>query len=74
MGMMLDPVWILVSLVVSGAGFVVFSYGRKQQRWPHMIGGGLIVVLPYFVTGPIAMVLVSLAIGAAIWAMTRLDW
>ena len=31
--MSFDPTWLFLSLFPSGAGFVLFVYGRKQQRW-----------------------------------------
>ena len=31
--MALDPMWLFLSLIPGGVGFVLFVYGKKQQRW-----------------------------------------
>jgi hypothetical protein len=56
-----DTSWLFLSLLPSGVGFVLFVYGKKQQRWAHAIAGLALMVYPYFAT-----TLTSLAIGAAI--------
>ena len=33
--MSLDPTWLFLSLIPSGIGFVLFMYGKKQERWLH---------------------------------------
>ena len=38
-----DPTWIFLSLIPGGIGFVLFVYGKKLQRWPHMIAGLLLM-------------------------------
>ena len=30
--MVLDPLWIFLSLIPGGVGFVLFVYGKKQGR------------------------------------------
>ena len=37
--MSLDPMWLLLSLIPSGAGFVLFVYGKKQERMPQLVAG-----------------------------------
>jgi hypothetical protein len=34
-------------MFVSLVGFVVFKYGRKQQRLPHTVIGLLVMLYPY---------------------------
>src|SRR6188472_3895863 len=46
----LAPGWLLLSLIPSGAGFVLFVYGKKQQRWPQLVAGLALMVYPYFAT------------------------
>lgn len=70
----LDPTFLLISLIPSGIGFVLFVYGRKQQRWPQIVGGILMMVYPYFVNGSAMLVIVGLAICAAVWAGLRMGW
>jgi hypothetical protein len=56
----LDAGSLIAGLVVSGVGFVFFSYGRKMSRAPHVIIGIVMMVFPYFIPS----VLVMLAVGA----------
>jgi len=70
----LDPTMLLVGLVASGAGLVLFTYGRKQQRLPQLAGGVALIVYPYAVSTVVALVVVGLLIGGAVWVATRLGW
>ena len=69
-----DPTWLLVSLIPGGIGFVLFVYGKKQQRWPHMLAGVLFTVYPYFTSGIISLVATGMAIGFVLWYAVRLGW
>ena len=44
----LDPTWLFLSLVPGGIGFVLFVYGKKQQRWTIVVFGVAFMVYPYF--------------------------
>lgn len=46
--MNLDATWLLLSLVPSGIGFVLFTYGKKQSRWPQLAAGIAFMIYPYF--------------------------
>ena len=70
----LDPNALLLGLAASGAGLVLFVYGRKQQRLPQLFGGVALMVYPYFVSTVVALVVVGVLIGAAVWMATRLGW
>ncbi|MBK5295613.1 MAG: hypothetical protein JJE40_00565 [Vicinamibacteria bacterium] len=72
--MTLDPTWLFVSLIPGGVGFVLFVYGRKQQRWPHMIAGLLFMVYPYFTPGLVSLVAVGAVVGLALWGAVRQGW
>lgn len=64
---MLEPAYLIVSLLVSSVGFVMFMYGRKQSR-PVQFGAGLVLLLiPYFVRDPLLLGLVSAAVCALVW-------
>lgn len=41
--------FMVVGFLVSGAGFVLLSYGRKMQRPPQLITGLVLLILPYVV-------------------------
>ena len=35
-----------MSLITGGIGFVLFVYGKKQQRWPQLAAGVAFMVYP----------------------------
>jgi hypothetical protein len=72
--MSLDPTLLFLSLFPSGIGFVLFVYGKKQGRWPHLATGLLLMVYPYFTPGILSMVVAGLAIGLVFWYALRLGW
>ena len=74
MGLTIDPTWLFVSLIPSGVGFVLFVYGKKQQRWPLLAGGLVLMVYPYFTTSVGALVGVGVLLGGAVWYAVRLGW
>ena len=61
---------LMLSLVPSGIGFVLFMYGKKQERWPDLAAGIALMVYPYFVNTVLQMVLGGALIGAA-WLWFR---
>ena len=72
--MSFDPTWLFLSLIPSGIGFVLFVYGKKQQRWPHMLAGIVFSVYPYFTPTILSMVLIGVALGVGLWAAVRAGW
>jgi hypothetical protein len=70
----LDPTWLFVSLIAGGIGFVLFVYGKKQQRWPHLAAGLLFMVYPYFTPTLMSLCLTGAAIGVILWFAVRLGW
>ena len=61
-----DP-WLLTSGILIGmVGFVMFTYGRKQESPPALLTGLILCVYPYFVSS----LLVTWLIFAAILAGT----
>jgi 4-hydroxybenzoate polyprenyltransferase len=72
--MSLDPTWLILSLIPSGIGFVLFVYGKKQERWPHLAAGVAMIVYPYFATSVVSLVGVGVAIGVALWYAVRAGW
>jgi hypothetical protein len=72
--MSFDPGSILLELLVSGVGFVLFTYGRKQQRVPHLVAGLLFMVYPIFVSSFSALVIVGVLLGGGLWWAVRLGW
>jgi hypothetical protein len=72
--MSLDPGLLFLSLLTSGLGFVLFTYGRKQDRYPQVAAGIALIVYPYFVPTLIANLLVGAAIVGAMWIAIRQGW
>jgi hypothetical protein len=70
----MDPAWLLLSLIPGAVGFVLLVYGRKQQRWPHLVAGLLFMVYPYFATTVLSLVAVGLVLGLALWYASRAGW
>ena len=70
--MTLDPTWLMLSLIPSGIGFVLFTYGKKQRRFPHMAMGFVLLVYPYFVSNVAAMLAIGAALMALLFAAVRL--
>lgn len=73
-GMSLDPTWLFLSLIPGGIGFVMFVYGKKQQRWPILAFGIAFMAYPYFTESAAAMIVVGIALGGLFWAVLRLGW
>jgi hypothetical protein len=72
--MSFDPTWLFLSLVPGGVGFVLFVYGKKQGRWPHLAAGLALMVYPYFTSSLTSLVVVGMAIGIGLWYSVRLGW
>jgi hypothetical protein len=72
--MTLDPTWLFLSLVPSGIGFILFTYGRKQDRWPHVVAGVLFLVYPYVTPTTTGLVGIGLLLGAGLWLAVRAGW
>jgi len=72
--MSLDPTWLFVSLIPSGIGFVLFVYGKKQERWPLLAAGLLFMVYPYFAASLVSLVATGAVIGLMLWYAIRLGW
>jgi hypothetical protein len=68
---MLETDYLVVSLVFSGVGFVLFMYGRKQHR-PVQLGGGLLLMLlPFFVHNGLWLGVASAALCAIVWGAVK---
>jgi hypothetical protein len=72
--MSLDPGLLFLSLITSGIGFVLFVYGKKQERMPQLLGGIVMMVYPYFVSTLTLNLVVGIAIVGAVWLAVRQGW
>ena len=69
-----DTTLLFLSLIPSGIGFVLFTYGRKQSEWVLMVGGAVLMVYPYFTSSVMSMIGVGLGIGALIYIGISAGW
>jgi len=74
MNMPFDPTWLFLSLIPGGIGFVLFVYGKKQERWPQLIAGLVFMVYPYFATSIASLIIVGGAVGVALVLAVRAGW
>lgn len=72
--MSFDPWTILLDLLVSGVGFVLFTYGRRQERPPQLLGGLACMLVPCFVSSIAGLLLGAAAASLGTWWAVRLGW
>jgi hypothetical protein len=72
--MSIDPTWLFLSLIPGGIGFVLFVYGKKQQRWPYLVAGLAFMVYPYFATTVLPLILVGVGLAGGLWLAVRMGW
>jgi hypothetical protein len=70
----LDPWWLFLSLIPGGIGFVLFVYGKKQQRWTLMGFGVAFTVYPYFAQTVTSLLVVGVALSVTLWVANRGGW
>ena len=69
-----DATWLFLSLIPSGAGFVLMAYGKKQGRWPHAIAGVLLTIYPYFTNSVASLVGVGAVITLGLYFAVQAGW
>jgi CHASE2 domain-containing sensor protein len=67
-----DPNYLLASLAVSSVGFVLFRFGRRQQRLSFTVVGVLMLVYPYFVESVGWMLGLVPVLLFVLWLATRM--
>ena len=70
----MDPNGLLASLFVSSIGLVIFLYGKKQGRVPHLVVGLVLVVYGYFLSSVAWMLVIAVLLLALLWLVVRLGW
>ncbi len=68
----LDPWYLFLGLIFSMIGFGYFRYGKRQGDGPAMIVGVGLMVYPYFITSPLAVVGVGVLLMAGPFVVKRL--
>jgi hypothetical protein len=69
-----DPLWLFLSLIPSGIGFVLFIYGKKQARMPHLAAGIVLMLYPIFTPTLLSLVGVGVLVCVALWVAVRAGW
>ena len=72
--MSIDPTLLFLSLISGGIGLVLFIYGKKQQRPPHLVAGLALMAYPYLVSSLLMTVVIGVAIVLALWVAVRQGW
>jgi hypothetical protein len=62
---------LIVSLIVSSIGFVVFAYGKRQQRVPQVVVGLALMGFPYLVPSVPLIASIAAVLLAGLWLATR---
>lgn len=65
---------LYASLVVSTLGLAFFVYGKKQRRFPHLVGGLLMMGVPYMFTSAAYVTAFGVAAVAGILVAGRLGY
>jgi hypothetical protein len=61
----MDPNYLMLSLLFSVIGMALVVFGRKSQRFPHIMAGIALMAFPYFITNLIALTLVGVILSIA---------
>ena len=61
-------------MIPSGIGFVLFVYGKKQDRGIYMLAGIVFSIYPYFTPNSLVMTGIGVALGTALWLAVRAGW
>lgn len=64
----------LLSLIVSGVGFVLFAYGRKMLRPPQLVAGLALMIYPYFTSTMPSLLLGGSLIAVGLYGALSLGW
>ena len=70
----LDPWYLVLSLAFSTIGFGYFRYGKRQGEGLLLFVGVMLMVYPYFITSPLAVVVVGLFLMAGPFVAKRFGW
>ncbi len=69
--MSFEPASLFASFAVSGLGFVLFTYGKRMGRPPHLLGGIALMIFPYFVASVGWMLGIAALLSALVWLGSR---
>jgi hypothetical protein len=69
-----DSTWLLLSLIPSAVGLVLFMYGKKRGLTPHVVAGVLYMAYPIVATTVTSLLVGGALIGFGLWYAIRADW
>jgi hypothetical protein len=69
-----DPASLLCSVLISAVGVGFFLYGKKQQRWPQLLVGIVLMGYTYFVSSVAVMIAIAATLLIALWLAVRMRW
>ena len=70
----LDSTYLLLGLIPGAVGMVFLAYGKKQQRTPFLIAGGLLLLYPWLTDTTPGLLIGGVAIGLGLWLAIRIGW
>ena len=62
---------IFASILISGIGFVLLVYGKRQSRVPHMAVGLALLVYTYFVSNLALMFGIAAVLLGLLWVLVK---
>jgi hypothetical protein len=65
--MNIDVNSLIASFIVSSVGFVLFMYGKKMSRAPHLGIGLVLLIYPYFISSVLPMLAIAIVLLALLW-------
>ena len=66
-----SPSFLFASLIWGSIGVGYFIYGKKQQSFPAMIAGILMIVVSYFVGSALLMSLICILLIVAVYMLLK---
>jgi hypothetical protein len=66
-----SPSFLFASLIWGSVGVGYFIYGKKQQWWPALAGGILMIAVSYFVGSALAMSLICILLMVAVYMLAK---
>ncbi len=70
----IDQNWMLLSLIPSGVGFVLFVYGKKEGRMPQLVAGLVFMVYPMIADTVTTLLVGGVLITGALWYAIQAGW
>lgn len=67
----MSPTSLFTSLIVSGIGYVLYSYGRKASRIPHLVTGVVLFVTTWIAPSPLASGLITVGLLGVLWIVVK---